>query len=142
MKGKVWVLLLGVSLVAALIAPTAFASWQSAQLGTPDYQDMMNNNNQDIMVRHVDVETNDTAEETNQQSDPVDGAKNNYSPPQTPTNDQFTQNQAQAWQDHYSYMNNMMGGMMGGYGSGNGSYGMMGGYGSGNGGYGMNGSSY
>ncbi|MTI82448.1 MAG: hypothetical protein FH756_00810 [Firmicutes bacterium] len=136
MKGKVWVLLLGVLLVAALIAPTAFASWQSAQLNTLDYQDMMNNNNQDIMVRPVDVETNDAAEETNEQSGPVDGANgNNYSPAQTPTNDQFTQNQAQAWQDHYSYMNNMMGGMMGGYGSGNGSYGMMGGYG-------MNGSSY
>jgi len=85
MKGKIWVLLLGVLLIAALIAPTAFASWQSAQLDT----------RQDMMVR----------------PNPANGAE------------EMTQEQSQAWQDHFAYMNdfhdqmgyNGMMGMMGGY---------------------------
>ncbi len=116
MKGKVWILILGVLLVAAIVAPTAFASWQSARMDTSNYPNVMNADYQDMTVMPAADDAVDTGQDTPQDSS---SKGRNYNYPA----------QAQAWQDHFAYMNDFHNQM--GY---NGMMGMMGGYG-----YGMNG---
>ncbi|MTI83199.1 MAG: hypothetical protein FH756_04685 [Firmicutes bacterium] len=155
MKGKVWVLILGVLLVAAIVAPTAFASWQSARMDTSNYPNVMNADYQDMTVMPAADDAVDTGQDTPQDSS-SQGSNYNYPDfdeetfnefhdqmfdwgenwaEQSQQNGQLSPDQAQAWQDHFAYMNDfhnqmgyngmmgMMGGMMGGYGYGmNGNY--------------------
>mgnify|MGYP001298856219 CR=1 FL=1 len=135
MKGKVWVLILGVLLVAAIVAPTAFASWQSARMDTSNYPNVMNADYQDMTVMPAADDAVDTGQDTPQDSS-SQGSNYNYPDFDEETFNEFhDQTQAQAWQDHFAYMNDfhnqmgyngmmgMMGGMMGGYGYGmNGNY--------------------
>ncbi|MTI83187.1 MAG: hypothetical protein FH756_04625 [Firmicutes bacterium] len=168
-KSKLLVLALGVLLIAAISAPSAFANLTGYGMGPGNDKDVTGNNNyQDMMVRPA-VDVIEDNGDPIQGDDATEDNNNSNQSSQDPTSPNFdeesfkqfqdqmmnwgsqwtqdaqengaiTPDQANAYQDHFKYMNdfmndigaegmyNMMGSIMGGYGNGNDGYGMMGGY--------------
>lgn len=159
-KSKYFILIIGVLIIAAIAAPSAFAALTGNNM-SPNNMDQSNMgayNYQDIMVKPADVTFTSTGTDQNMTDSISKEVPKEYQnideesfnqfhnqmfgwgeqwANQAQQNGTITEEQANAWQDHFKYMNdfhNQMGfggmmGMMGGYGYGSGGYGMMGGYG-------------